>query len=456
MSIVALLPGLLAALWVARHGVARAFFDVYLPVLLILPDYFRFFMPGLPDPTMNQAAILPIAAVFAVKELKGWKFSTGDVFVLLFAFLCAYSEFRAKNYSEAQNLMFDMLTNVVLPYVLTKGLVEGKGNRLVFARRFIVLMTIVAFMLPYETKMTTVLIRIPLNPFFPGQGNWTPTARWGLIRGAGPYGHAILAGVMFCVAYRIQRWLEWSGGWPGKVKLPGLTLPRARFHTLAMLGGSFLTLVKGPWIGAFAGGAVVLALMARNRKAVGGALFALLVAAGIPAFVWFWQWSSVGRANALTVSQETACYRKELIEGYLSVAAQHAMWGWGRAGWPKIPGMESTDNHYLLLALNHGLVAVACFFAIQFRLLGKLIRFGLKRTRTDPSALLAFNLAGALLVFLVSLATVYHGGQTVHLFFILAGWAEGLLCFRNSDGQPGGETNALVPAPAHGFRRVVT
>lgn len=456
MSIVALIPGILAAYWVSRYGVVRAFLDVYLPVLLVLPDYFRFPIPGLPDPTMNQAAIVPIAAAFFAKELKGWKLSTGDVFVFLFVYMCAYSEYRAKGYSEAQNLMFDMLTNVALPYALTKLLVEGKGNRLEFAKRFILLMTIVAFMLPYETKMTIVLVRIPLNPFFPGQGNWTPTARWGLIRAAGPYGHAILAGVMFCVAYRFQRWLEWSGGWTGKVKLPGLSLPRGRFYTLAMLGASILTLVKGPWVGAFAGGGVVLALKAKNRKAVGGALLAFLVVLGIPGFIWFLQWSSVGRANALTVSQETACYRKELIEGYISVAAQHAMWGWGRAGWPKIPGMESTDNHYLLLALNHGLVAVSLFFAVQFRLIGKLIRFGLRRDRTDPSALLAFNLAGAIIVFLISLATVYHGTQTVHLFFITAGWADGLLCHRNSDGQPGGEAVALVPAPAHGFRRVVT
>ncbi len=204
MAIVALIPGFLAAYWVSRYGVVRAFLDVYLPVLLVFPDYFRFFMPGLPDPTMNQAAILPIAAGFFAKELRGWKFSTGDVLVLLFAYMCAYSEYRAKNYSEAQNLMFDMLTNVVLPYILTKGLVEAKGHRLEFAKRFVFLMTIVAFMMPYETKMTTVLIRIPLNPFFPGQGNWTPTGRWGLIRAAGPYGHAILAGIMMCVAYRFQ------------------------------------------------------------------------------------------------------------------------------------------------------------------------------------------------------------------------------------------------------------
>ena len=456
MAIIALLPAFLSALWVARHGVARAFFDIYLPVLLVLPDYFRFFIPGLPDPTMNQAAILPIAAVFLAKEARGWKFSTGDLLVVLFAYVCAYSEFRAKNYAEAQNLMFDMLTNVVLPYVLTKGLVEGKGNRIAFASRFVVLMTIVAFMLPWETKMTTVLIRIPLNPFFPGQGNWTPTARWGLIRAAGPYGHAILAGIMMCVAYRVARFMEWSGGFPGKVSFAGLSIPRGRFHTLAILGGAFLTLVKGPWVGAFAGGALVTLLKAKNRKAVGGALLALLVLVGIPVCVWFWQWAGVGRANAVTTSQETAAYRKELIEAYLSVAARNAMWGWGRAGWPKVGGFESTDNHYLLLALNHGLVALSLFAAIQLRLLWRLVRFGLGRNRTDPSALLSFNLAGTIAVFLVSLATVYHGQQTVHLFFIIAGWAEGLLCYRNSDLQPGGEAVPLIPAPAHGFRRVVT
>lgn len=456
MSFVALIPGLVSAWWIQKKGVYRAFVDVYLPVMLLLPDYFRCYLPGLPDPTMNQAAILPVAGWFLLKETRGWKLSFGDILVLAFAYVTAYSEYRAKGYSEAQNLMFDTLTNVVFPYVLTKGLVEGRGHRLEFAQRFVLLMTVCAFTLPYETKMTLVLIRLPLNPFFKGQGNWTPTARYGLIRAAGPYGHAILAGVMFCVAYRIQRWIDWAGGWTGKVKAFGFSMERRKFYTLAMLAGSILTLVRGPWIGGLAAGAVMVALRARNRRAVGSALLAAFVVLGIPAITWAWQWASVGRANALTTSQETACYRKELIEGYLSIAAEHAMWGWGRAGWPQIPGMESTDNHFLLLALNHGLVALVVFFAIMFRHIGKLLRFGLKRPRSDPSALLAFNLAGAYLVFLISLATVYHGMQTVHLFFLVAGWAEGLLCYRQSDGQPGGDV-VTVPAivPEYRFRRVL-
>jgi hypothetical protein len=343
---------------------------------------------------------------------------------------------------------------MVFPYILMKSFVERKGLRLEFARRFILLMTIVAVMLPYESKMTLVLIRIPLNPFFAGQGNWTPTARYGLIRAAGPYGHAILAGLMFVVAYRIQRYLQWSGGWQGKVKWIGV--PRAKFYTWAMLAASILTLVRGPWIGGIASGGVLLVCRARNRRAVGMALLGFLVVLGIPGFGALWGGGGGGRANAATSSQETACYRRELIEKNLEIAAQHALWGWGRGGAPKIPGMESTDNQFLLLALNHGLVAMFLFMTIIFWHITKLLKFGLRLPREDPTALMAFNLAGAYVVFLVSLATVYHGMQTVQLFFLVAGWADGLLVYGGRSSVPA-VAGAAAPADPRpfSFRRVV-
>ncbi len=455
MHYVALVPIFLSAWWVVKKGVWRGFLDVYLPILLVLPDYFRCYLPGLPDPTMNQSAILPVAGFWLLRERGGWRFSGGDLLVGAFAFFTAYSEYLAKGYSEAQNLMFDVLTNMVFPYILMKAFVERKGLRLEFARRFILLMTIVAVTLPYESKMTLVLIRLPLNPFFAGQGNWTPTARYGLIRAAGPYGHAILAGLMFVVAYRIQRWLEWSGGWEGKVRWLGIA--RSKFYTWAMLAASVLTLVRGPWIGGFASGGVLLVCRAKNRRAVGMAFAAFLVVVGIPGFLAFWSWAGVGRANAASSSQETACYRRELIEGNLAIAAQHALWGWGRGGAPKIPGMESTDNQFLLLALNHGLVAMLLFLAIFAWHITKLLKLGLKLPREDATALLAFNLAGAYVVFLVSLATVYHGMQTVQLFFLIAGWSDGLLTYGGGSAVPAVAGAApAVEARPYSFRRVVT
>src|SRR5580704_8186200 len=127
MAAVAGLPGLIALLVSLRRGVAAALIDVYLPVLLLIPDYFRWVLPGLPDPTFNEAAIIPIAVFFVLREARGWRFSLTDVLIVALALEMAYSEFINTNYSDSQNLMFDCLANIVAPYMLAKGLVEPKG-----------------------------------------------------------------------------------------------------------------------------------------------------------------------------------------------------------------------------------------------------------------------------------------------------------------------------------------
>ena len=62
-ELLAILPGIVAW-WVAfSQSLETAFYAVYLPVLLLVPDYYRLPIDGLPDPSFSQAAILPIAAL---------------------------------------------------------------------------------------------------------------------------------------------------------------------------------------------------------------------------------------------------------------------------------------------------------------------------------------------------------------------------------------------------------
>ena len=451
MAIIALVPGLLALIVAVRRGPAVAFLSVYLPTLLLTPDYFRWMAPGLPDPTMNEAAILPIAAIFVMRAAGAWRFSWGDLLVGGFAFMTAYTEYNAKNYADAQNLMFDVLCTMVLPYVLTKGMIEVKGLRTVFAKRIVLLLAAVTFISLYEFKMGRPMFRIVLDPFFPGQGSWVTTFRYGFARVAGPYGHAILAGVIFVVGYRIQRWLEWTGHWEGRFRyFRRLTL--GQWYTLVMALGTFITLVRGPILGGMVGALVLVVARSRNRRLVAQVVLAGLLIVGVPTGVWFKSYVSVGRAGAKTVSQETAAYRYELIENYMSVAWAHAMWGWGRNAWPKVAGMESTDNNYLLLAMNHGVVALGFFLAIMIVQSVRLGRLGGRLHRDDETGLLAFTLIGCYLSYFVSLATVYHGMQSVQIFFIIAGWAEGLLTYgRGSTAKAA----VAIPRPEFAFRRVV-
>ena len=129
MGIIAALPGLFAAIVALRRSPAAAFLKIYIPVLLLLPEYYRWVVPLLPDPTFSQAAILPIVVVFLWREGRAWKFSAMDFLILSFAFFVGYSEYANAGYKEAQNLMFDMIGWVLFPYIAAKGLIEPKGMR---------------------------------------------------------------------------------------------------------------------------------------------------------------------------------------------------------------------------------------------------------------------------------------------------------------------------------------
>jgi hypothetical protein len=451
VAAIAGLPGLIALIVALRRGAAWALIDVYLPVLLLLPDYYRWVLPGLPDPTFNEAAILPILALFMLRVPGRWRFSVTDVLIVALAVEMAYSEFINTNYSDSQNLMFDCLGNIVAPYVLAKALVEPQGLRVEFARKLCGLLALVAVISVFEFRMGVNPFQMILARFFPGQEGWVTTFRYGFARIAGPYGHAILAGVIFAMAYRIQRWLQWNGYWKGRLKW--LPMDAGRFITYAVGAGSVMTLCRGPWIGAFLGMVAILVGRAANRKRVLTITLVLAVVIGVPAYLAFKSYVSVGRAGAKSVSQETAAYRKELLDKYIEIAEQHAAFGWGRNGWPRIDGMSSIDNYYLLLSLMHGITALALLLAIFIWMIARLGRLGFAHPWSSPVGSLAFSLLGAYLAMMVSIATVYLGMQAVQVLFLLTGWAEGVLLGRGAREAQSG-TEAAVVQPAR-FKRVM-
>ena len=283
------------------------------------------------------------------------------------------------------------------------------------------------------------------------------TFRYGFARVAGPYGHAILAGLILIAGYRVQRWLEWGGHWePRFTRLPWLKMPKARVITLGIFLGVVMTLVRGPWLGGLVGVAIATVGRAKNHKRAMLILAAGLVVVGVPAATWFYAYASVGRAAAKTDSQETAAYRKELIDKYVDVAMERKALGWGRNTWPKIQGMPSIDNYYLLLALMHGLIADGFLVTIFLSLIFRLIRFEM----TGPPSpnrrnTLGFTLAAIHIGIAVTIATVYMGLTVTPLFALLTGWSEGYLLSDRRLATASGPLGAVQAAPRFAFQRVV-
>lgn len=457
MESLTILPALIAAALAIFRSPAIAFLNVYLPVLLLCPEYYHYkIVQGLPELSFAHAAILPIAAVMLVRGIR-WRWSPADFLVFGFAFCVGFSEFWNAGYKEAQNLMFDMATSMVLPYVVAKALIEPLNLRAAFARRVASILFLVSLVSLFEFRMGRNPFRLLLDPFFPGQApGWVTTLRWGFGRIAGPYGHAILAGILLLAGWRISRWLERSRQWEHEGSFwSRLPVMRGRVISLGLLGGLAMTMSRGPWLGALLAAGCGLIARARSRRQVLLALASGILLIGIPAGIAVYRYAAVGRAGAKTAVQETAAYRKELIDKYVAIALQHSAWGWGRNTWPKVPGMPSIDNYYLLLALMHGLPAVGFFLALVAAMPLRLLADALGRMPLPaPGGELGITLAGIYLGIGLAVATVYMGNQVIPLFAILTGWSEGYL-LANRIAVPAAPKRRLVLGAQPAYRRVL-
>ncbi len=468
MSIIAaflvLLPAFVAAAVAMTQSPQQSFLKVYIPTLFLLPSYYFYDPPALPELDFNQAAMLGLFAVWFVKGAKGWWFSFTDILVFGFALVVGYSEYQNSGYKDAQNIMFANIVSVLCPYIIAKSLIEPFNLRVALAKRIVLSLVAVVFLSLIQFLIGGwSLWHKVLGRFFGGQGwQWVPQYRWGLGRITGPYGHAILAGILFAVGFRLQRWLEWSQQWPKRLKaLPWLPLPLALIISLILFAGMFMTLSRGPWIGAFL--AVFIVLVGRLKwrfMAVSTLLIATVIL--VPIVVeQFTSYIEDIRRTADTHTEQTLVYRVDLLNNYISLGEEKLWLGWGRTKWPKVKGQRSVDNHYLLFFLMHGIIAVSLLITLIFLMPIRLFIHDMRLPLAQPSGSgLGFTLASMYIVYGWSIATVFMGEQTLPFFFILVGWSEGYLRYErarrlaqdnNGDTQTDSTTSMMRPR----FKRVL-
>lgn len=449
--------GLFVGLYaVMRMKPGRALIWVYVPVLLVVPDTFHAITPGLPDPSANAAVMIPVFAAAMLVYASSWRPSVADLLVIGIASAMAFSEYRAAGYSEAQNLVAATLLQIVAPYLVARLAIDREGLHVELAKRIVIILFAIALIGLFEFRFGwNPFIVLPEKVFFPGQGlGWVTTFRHGFARVAGPYAHCILAGMMMIMGYRLSRWLEWGGHWePHFRRFPNLPLSKGRIITLGLLIGSITTIARGPWLGGLLGAVFVNAARHPKRKAAFAIGIGALVLLAIPGYIAFQSYLDVKPGMAMTMSQETAMYRKELFEKYYAIAMDHAWLGWGRNTWPKVPGMPSIDNYYLLLSLMHGVLTMGLLVALMAWMCVRLYITGMREPLEANS--LAFTFLGIIVAFFVSLVTVYLGENVMPALFLLLGWAEGYLQGKGWQGIAGGQAAETKPAPPFRFRRVI-
>jgi O-antigen ligase len=414
---------------------------VYLPILLLIPDNFRYPIEGLPDPTFSQAALIPIGVAVCWRALahRDWTFTSLDACV--FAFICwqFISDFYNVGYVDAKNLFYDMVTMAFLPYVCGKALLRTTEVRTAFAKRFVLLLFAVTIVSIYEFRMGTSLFRPLLEGFFPGQSSsWYTQLRWGFGRTAGPYGHAILMGCIVAIALLLCVWLARTQQWERHFRILGqVYFTKQQILMACLLLGLAMTLSRGPWLGGVCGLIIAAIGFSSNPRWAVKRNFAVLALILFAAYSGGKAYlngpeemsevdamSLAARYNTSEVEQSTA-YRAILFDKYVDIVMKRPVWGWGRANWPQVHGMSSIDNNYLFIALNTGLLGVGMFLAMLLLASWRLLRAGLSPEEQNPTdRALYFTLFGVIASIGITTASVFMGSQLYPLLFVFLGWAD--------------------------------
>ena len=116
---------------------------------------------------------------------------------------------------------------------------------------------------------------------------------------------------------------------------------------------------------------------------------------------------------------------------------------------------KSIDNHFMLLALNHGLVAVFSQLILFFYLMMRLFKHAISRPVSNPAK------SGIDLMLFGILLHLFWSGTTVGLFninplvFMIFGWSEGYLLNRQNNTRLSAAPIYHKHLPFH-FKRVLT
>lgn len=448
---------LIACVWVlVRHGVEKAFLWVWIPFFLGLPFSFWVNIPGLPDPNFMQAAILPLLFVVLKDRMPRARFGRMEVLLLAYMGWRVFADFTSRGYSDAQNYGFYLATCVAGPYLLGRYVIDGRRMDIETGRMFVLVFLVFFPCFLFEARFWVSPAFKLLSPLFPDASSGL-SMRYGIARTAGTFEHPILACIMVVIVYRMHRWLAWTGSWDGPQ--PGLwaslqkMLARMRLSlstgiTIVLILMAAMTISRGPWIGAAAGAALALCGNHRRRGRMLALMGAALAIAAVAGSVVLDAYITPREGEILSGEAQTMLYRKVMVERYQEFLLERQWFGWGLTGVPKIPGMESLDNAFFLMALQHGVFAPALFVLIFAYAIASALKFGLKAA--PGSAPLGFTFFGVYVMCFISFATVYMGAQTEPMLFLLLGWGEGLK-YRKAEATDASRVATAKPA----FRRVM-
>lgn len=455
MALIFLLPAMVCWAVLAMSSARKALLYVYLPTLLLLPQYYVLHIKHLPPISFADAAILPLAVALAATGMRRWRLAWMDLWVLLIAGCAGVSEALSAELANGNwvrllspdsavsqrigtnvangGLMFvNALFTIVFPYMVGRLLIErqeidGEPMRWKIVKRMVVLLAAVSVLSVHDFLRGSNLWQRLARPLQQYQiETWEPQMRWGFGRIAGPFGHAILAGMVFLMGLVYCLWLRRADPtWGTRRIVSGIPVNVRGLIMTALAAGLVMTQSRGPWIGVAL--ALVFAFFTRMMP-VGKAAIAFLLfltVFGTAAYYVGKNYTDRDIRQAVTVEQQSAIYRRQLLTNYAPKIAERPAFGWGITNYPEINGQQSIDNEYLLLVVTEGFLGLAVFLAIVGGTGMRLLQF-ISRPIEHEDRLLVFAHMAVLIGLTTTLTTVYMGEQVVMLFFMFVGWVQAM------------------------------
>lgn len=422
MPVIVLLPFLICGIALFRRSLPQVFLSVYLPVFILCPAYYYWKVSSLPPITMGQSVLIPIGIAILLKLLPRWRWTTADIWVLLFMISTCVTDYRNEHTTASIFDLFNNLVEGVIPYMIGKTLIEQAGLRLETARRVAVLMVICALISFYEYRMSVNPFTLFWGRFFPNEWfAWKTQLRWGFGRVSGPYGQSELAGLVILFAIMLAIWLTYAYEWPKNLPLVGERTRRAKAFVLVVLFlFLFTTQARGPWLGcAFA---LPIAFIGKSKHIWRNSLIFLLVALPLLGGGYLAAKKFVSDPNPASNEAQTAQYRQQLLENYIPIAQRGGAFGWGQ-DFPRTQGQDSIDNEYLFVWLVQGWVGAGALCLLALECLVRLV-LAAAVAKNSLDRFFAFSLFGAFAGILLTISTVFLGNQPYQLFFLIAGWSQ--------------------------------
>ncbi len=423
MQIIVLIPAILCVLALFRSSVSKAFQNIFLPVLLVLPTYYFWKVPALPPIDMDEAVLIPLTAGILFRHLRDWRISPMDLWMSTFVFTTCHADSLKQRDTASTFQLFAAIFTALIPYLAGKLLIEQQGERLATVKRLVFCLFLASLFSEYEYRMGRNPYRILMDRLLPDeQFGWKTQIRWGFGRVAGPFGQSELAGMMFMAGLVLALWLSYYSLWEPKFRqAPWFPFSKARTITFVLGITLLLTQARGPWLGTLC--AIPIALIGRSRRVLRSTLLVATVgiASGTILYVGMKAYTD---APTTTNEQENATYRAHLIENYTPVVKAGGPWGWG-SEFPEEKGQVSIDNEYLFVAVTQGWAGLGAFCLIC---LGSMINFvsAILQAPNEMDRYFVFSLLGIFIGLMFTIITVFLGNQSYLLFFLLVGWSEAM------------------------------